>query len=73
MNTDKVLQKQRLGTTQTDQGGGEGGWCAWGPSPGRDLGQPVGELSRVDSSPTHWPSVSWAEKHPWEEEEILNL
>lgn len=44
MNTDSILQKQRLGTTQTDRVGGEGGWPAQCPSLGEALGQPVGEL-----------------------------
>lgn len=71
MNTDNILQKQRLETTQTRKEEREAGvlrahllggtWDSqWGNFP---------EWTRL----THWPSVSWTEKHPWEEEEIPNL
>lgn len=56
MNTDNILQKGRLGTTQTDSGGGVRGWCAQWPSPGKALGQPVGgtRLSRFPEQTLVW-------------------
>lgn len=76
MNTDNILQKGRLGTTQTGEEEREAYvlndhllarlWDSqWGNS--------ALQVSRVASILRQWPSVSWAVKHPWEEEEILNL
>lgn len=50
MNTDNILQKGRLGRTQTDRVGGEGGWCAQWPSPSKALGHLLEEFG----SPWFW-------------------